>query len=533
MSKIIKQISPQELQNWNVPSDSKIDYYDGKILIVSDAEEDSSFGVAAKAGIALLGGISIFTHAPFVAAVMGVYAAYKVTETVKGLYGGDSDLTTRLAQDLELEVESQALLPIATAYPIGEKTRLDALEIAVDTQDNLTQSNPKRDSLTQPNPIQANLTQSSPTALSIIVSDPYQSRAFFGAQRTGKSYLAAVASRQISESLGCKVFHMNLASYGSEDSYYWTHAIKSLVCDLSSMGGYEATQMVKSAIKLVKEFYSTQNAILIVDEIAYCGSTVAAHKDALAELMRIVADKITTLSSSGKKRRQAIWTIAPEFVAGSLSQEAKAVKKLKLCYVSANINTSLDWQGQSIGFDWELFNQIKVNFTITEPTCLPNEDRVAFIGSEWLPIGELPKLEDVSKNQKANYQEKTVDIEAQTSFYPTPVEHLNDSFNLDSATPDYEEMETAIEKVKDDEFVGFAATLNHDSQASLKSFVLWLGKKQGEEISFKQIEGNWAKTAGISRSKDTLNPLIQIVAFKKFIKVLPNSNYLVADLRTR
>ena len=266
MSKIIKPVSPQDLQNWNVPTDSKIEYYDGKILVVSDGEEESSFGVAAKAGIAILGGIAVFTHAPFVAAVMGVYAAYKVTETVKGLYGGDSDLTTRLAQDLELEVESQALLPIATAYPIGEKTRLDALEIAVDTQDNLTQSNPKRDSLTQPNPIQANLTQSSPTALSIIVSDPYQSRAFFGAQRTGKSYLAAVASRQISESLGCKVFHMNLASYGSEDSYYWTHAIKSLVCDLSSMGGYEATQMVKSAIKLVKEFYSTQNAILIVDD---------------------------------------------------------------------------------------------------------------------------------------------------------------------------------------------------------------------------------------------------------------------------
>jgi len=531
MSKIIKPVSPQDLQNWNVPTDSKIEYYDGKILVVSDGEEESSFGVAAKAGIAILGGIAVFTHAPFVAAVMGVYAAYKVTETVKGLYGGDSDLTTRLAQDLELEVESQALLPIATAYPIGEKTRLDALEIAVDTQDNLTQSNPKRDSLTQPNPIQANLTQSSPTALSIIVSDPYQSRAFFGAQRTGKSYLAAVASRQINESLWCKVFHINLASYGSEDSYYWSHAVKSLACDLSSMGSYEASKMITQTIKLVNEFYSTENSILIVDEIAYCGSTVAAHKDALAELMRIIADKITTLSSSGKKRRQAIWTIAPEFVAGSLSQEAKAVKKLKLCYVSANIDTSLSWQGQSIGFDWELFNQIKVNFTISEPTCLPNEDRVAFIGSEWLPIGELPKLEAINKNQETNYQEKIVETQMEneeTSFYPTPVEHLNNSFNLDDVVPDHEEMETAIEKIKDDEFVIFANTLNHESQANLKSFVLWLSKKKGSEITLKQIQDSWAKNNNVSRDKKTLNPLIQIVAFKKFIKVLPNSNYLVS-----
>ena len=131
MSKIIKPFSPQDLQSWNVPQDSKIDYYDGKILVVSDPdEEESSFGVAAKAGLALLGGIAIFTHAPFVAAVMGVYAAYKVTETVKGLYGGDSDLTARLVQDLGLEeVETQALLPIATASPIGNTTKLGAVTV--------------------------------------------------------------------------------------------------------------------------------------------------------------------------------------------------------------------------------------------------------------------------------------------------------------------------------------------------------------------------------------------------------------------
>ena len=158
--------------------------------------------------------------------------------------------------------------------------------------------------------------------------------------------------------------------------------------------------MVESAIELVKEFYSTQNAILIVDEFAYCGSTVAAHKDALAELMRIIADKITTLSSSGKKRMQAIWTIAPEFVAGSLTQDAKAVKKLKLCYVSVNPDASIDWQGQTIGFDWELFCQIKANYTITEPTCVPSQERICFIGSYWVPVGELPDLKKVNRHLK-------------------------------------------------------------------------------------------------------------------------------------
>ena len=82
-------------------------------------------------------------------------------------------------------------------------------------------------------------------------------------------------------------------------------------------------------------------------------------------------------------------------------------------------------------------------------------------------------------------------------------------------------------------FSEFADTLNHESQASLKSFVLWLGKRQGEEVSFKQIEGNWAKKEGLTRSKEALNPLIQIAVFKKLISALPNTNYRVADLRTK
>jgi len=374
--------------------------------------------------------------------------------------------------------ESDSGPTIATSSPIGNNTRLGAVTV----------------------PASPAAQTSAPTALSTIVSDPYQSRAWFGAQRTGKSYLAAVASRQISESLRCKVYHINLASFGDEDSYYWSHAIKSLTCDLSSLGGYEASQMVKSAIELVKAFYSTQNAILIVDEVAYCGSSVAAHKDSLAELMRIIADKITTLSSSGKKRMQAIWTIAPEFVAGSLTQDAKAVKKLKLCYVSVHPDASINWQGQAIGFDWELFNQIKANYTISDPICVPSQDRICFIGSDWVPVGELPDL----KKGQTKLETPITD----------PVTHLENSLK-------------ASDDADDDVFSKFADTLTHESQASLKSFVLWLGKKQGSEVSFKQIQDSWAKNNNVARSKETLMPLIYAAKSKQLLTLLPNSNWRV------
>ena len=146
MSKVIKQISPQELQAWDLSPDSKISYYDGKLLIVSDADEEAPFGIAAKAGISALFGIAVFTHAPLVGMVCAAYAAYKVTETVRGLYGGDNALTSRLEQDLGIvaveEVATPTIAPqseslpaatdsgpVATSSPIGNHTRLRAVEV--------------------------------------------------------------------------------------------------------------------------------------------------------------------------------------------------------------------------------------------------------------------------------------------------------------------------------------------------------------------------------------------------------------------
>ncbi|WP_068819093.1 hypothetical protein [Phormidesmis priestleyi] len=141
MSKVIKQVSPQELQAWDLSPDSKISYYDGKLLIVSDADEEAPFGIAAKAGISALFGIAVFTHAPLVGVVCAAYAAYKVTETVRGLYGGDNALTSRLEQDLGIVAEpvpARAPDPveatnsgtvIATSSPIGTATKLGAVKV--------------------------------------------------------------------------------------------------------------------------------------------------------------------------------------------------------------------------------------------------------------------------------------------------------------------------------------------------------------------------------------------------------------------
>lgn len=228
------------------------------------------------------------------------------------------------------------------------------------------------------------------TALARVLADPYESRAIFGAQRTGKSYFAAIATKEI----GCKIFHLNLASFEDEDKWYWQHAYKSLTADLTTLDAFSAGIIVKDAIALVHEFYASQEAILVIDEIVYIGSVNNRHKDLLIPLLSVIADKITTLSSSGKKREKAIWTIAPEFVAGSLMQDAKAIKKLKLCYLTIAPGQTVDWNGQAIGFSSELFDQIKNNYPVAQPPAQGaiEDERIALIDEVWSPLGELPPL---------------------------------------------------------------------------------------------------------------------------------------------
>ena len=309
MSKIIKPVSSQDLQNWNVPTDSKIDYYDGKILVVSDGEEESSFGVAAKTGIALLGGIAIFTHAPFVAAVMGVYAAYKVTETVKGLYGGDSDLTTRLLQDLDFEVETQALLPIATAYPICEKTRLDALEIAVDTQDNLTQLEPKRDSLTEVNLNQSQTFHSIPTNEPLDIAESLavnlQSTLIVGQPGSGKGVCIAMATRAV------KRLHPDVTIWAIDpkadpsEAWYWEAVDHYLPVRIDPFADAESMTEIMVAIDdFIQKFQDSDGAkLLIFDE-------ALAVKEKTGRWFKGLMAGFNALCSMGRSRRQYGWLVS-------------------------------------------------------------------------------------------------------------------------------------------------------------------------------------------------------------------------------
>ncbi len=258
--------------------------------------------------------------------------------------------------------------------PVGQNTKLNAVNVAATQSPSTFALTPKR------------------SAYSLILDNPFQSLAIFGAQRTGKSYLAAIASQELHRR-GIPIYVINLARFGEEDDVYWQHCNKAVLGDISSLPIYEASQLIKEAIRTVNEFYSQPQAILIFDEWAYAGNKDNAHAEALEPLLRLVSDKLGTLTSTGIKRGKAIWTIAPEFVAGSMQKPALAVKKSALLYVTIAPGEYVDWRGNKIGFNAELFSQIKNNYTIEKPEGLFNQDRICFLNNEWLEMGDLPPLD--------------------------------------------------------------------------------------------------------------------------------------------
>ena len=235
--------------------------------------------------------------------------------------------------------------------------------------------------------------------LDAVLKSPGISRLMIGGQRTGKSYFAAVASRELAKA-GWKIFHINLASYGDEDSYYWQHVSRSVTGDLATITDEtEAKDLIETAIACCNEFWAEEKALLICDEITYAGSKFGLWEKQVTDFLSLVAGRISALTSTGMKRHKAIWSLCPELVAGALKGPAKAIKSLQLVMFAIPEGREVTWREQTITWNSELYEQVSANFTLTKPTeeqlqlCnTHNIDRICFIDGEWTPLGTLPTL---------------------------------------------------------------------------------------------------------------------------------------------
>jgi hypothetical protein len=309
------------------------------------------------------------------------------------------------------ELRQIAMQPMAPALPaveqppaIGPATQLTAVDIAAVAVDDPWVSTPAQAMPVEyyaaqvpviEQPIAATLSAAK-TALEQIKQSPYKSRIFFGAQRSGKSMLVAIASKQLADR-GVKVYHLNLLSYAKdgldEDAKYTQHCIKSVRGDISKMSEQEVTWLVTQAIALVNEWWAQDNAILIVDEWAYLAAKDCQFALMIQALVGLIAGKMSALNSSGMKRTLAVWAVAPKMVAGNLTESGKSIKSMECVYVTVRRGQTVDWQGQGVGFDEQLFDQVSNNYAITRPTIADSgSSRIAFVGDRWLPLGTTPDM---------------------------------------------------------------------------------------------------------------------------------------------
>ena len=267
------------------------------------------------------------------------------------------------------------------------------------------------------------------TGIEKLMSNPFESRAFFGAQRTGKSYLVACVTQRLAEQ-SVKIFHINLASLmDEEDDRYWHHA-QSVKADLGFTEPDKAQSIIADAINLIQAFIAAPpGAILVFDEWTILGRRTHSYSEQLEPLMVLIASTISQLVSSGIKRHKAIWTIAPDMVAGGLTDSSKlAVKDLSLVLVAVPPWKTVTWQHSSgglpnsISFSHELYGQLQKNYAgLVPPThggFLSTSDRIVFTKGSWYPAGvDKTSLKTIVKQGENSYvtlsSEGTIDPLAQ------------------------------------------------------------------------------------------------------------------------
>ncbi len=357
--------------------------------------------------------------------------------------------------------------------------------------------------------------------LDLLIQSPGISRLYIGGQRTGKSYLAAAASRELVKK-GWKVFHVNLASYGVEDDYYWKHVYKSVKGDLATItDADQANDLIANAIDLVTEFIGSQNAILLVDEVTFTGSKYG--KWDASPFLRLVAEQISALTSTGMKRERAVWALCPELVAGAMKDEAKSIKSLNLTYIAIAPGMSVDWNNQKVKFDESVHQQVTANFKgVNMPTAeqvsicrRQNLPRIVYMNGEWLPIGDLPKIEQATA--------PLVDTELPQLYEAIARMTVAQTFEQPGTiNPDG----TKQRHLKNGEdFVEW-----FPSDEAMLSFIDWLAtrKESGDLVTAEQVRGSyWAKKHG--RDKSTLDRIFhQSVEYGFLIQKSENA-YTIGD----
>jgi hypothetical protein len=160
------------------------------------------------------------------------------------------------------------------------------------------------------------------------------------------------------------------------------------------MDSEQTAKVIEQAMKVLEAFSnSSKPAILLFEEWCETSSINHKHRELLKPLMIQAASAVEQLANTGMKRRKAIYATAPQFVAGSLTQAAKAAKSMELVLVAIAPGRTVYWQKQAITFSPAVYAQALANWHgVVEPAGSFDSDRIALCEGVWMPVGDMPAI---------------------------------------------------------------------------------------------------------------------------------------------
>jgi len=412
-----------------------------------------------------------------------VAAAYE--HTLKAFINGDksrmqSFLPTVISHQMAPYPSDESLpaAAIATSSQIGSATKFGAVDVAsARTVHNVPSSDP------------------SDIAESLAVN--LQSTLIVGQPGSGKGVCIAMATRAVKKlHPDVKIWAIDPKADPSE-AWYWEAVDHYLPVRIDPFADAESMTGIMEAIDdFIQQFQDSDGAkLLIFDE-------ALAVKEKTGRWFKGLMAGFNALCSMGRSRRQYGWLVSqsPNTDDFGISGGVRNVYR-RILLISAD-NLGLLDNGSTYFSGKPSTENLKQTGRAFFDSIINSWGAVPFYS-----ISDSSSIQPVAVPQR----EPIPDGESQRL-------KLEAMLQLDSSH----------EPIKETGFHQFADTLTHESQASLKSFVLWLETKKGSEVSYEQIKDSFARRADVGRTKEAIMPLVYAAKSKQLLTLLPNSNWLVS-----
>jgi hypothetical protein len=219
---------------------------------------------------------------------------------------------------------------------------------------------------------------------------------FIGAQRCGKSYLMALASRiGLQTGRFTKVSVISSLTKAGEDSEYWKHCTTQAFYDLKRV--INKVEYYEEYLQVIRDFKATATAenpqLLIIDEFSFLAQCLGQDKDteAAEELAIELINLATVCGSASEKNGWYVWLGTPQGNVTNIPTELRPVMKqfsLVMAAIAPGVTIPTS-TGGNVTWDDTIFTDTERNFPVLKGRMPPRgaakdlSERIVFLNGKW------------------------------------------------------------------------------------------------------------------------------------------------------